>query len=207
MEDKNYLNDLKDIKEMMSKSSQFISLSGLSGVLAGIYALVGAYLAYKAIYFDTSTSDNYAHLIISENAVLKLLVIASFVLILSIGTGILLSLKKAKESNVKIWNVTSKRLVINFMIPLAVGGYIDLYLIEKENFSLVTPLTLIFYGLACVNASKYTLGDVRYLGLTMIALGIANTFFVGYGLVFGALGFGVCHIFYGGMMWFKYDRK
>lgn len=207
MGDKNYLNDLKDIKEMMSKSSQFISLSGLSGVLAGIYALIGAYLAYKTIYFDTSTSDNYAHLIISENAVLKLLVIASFVLILSIGTGILLSLKKAKESNVKIWNVTSKRLIINFMIPLAVGGYMGLYLIEKENFSLLTPLTLIFYGLACVNASKYTLGDVRYLGLTMIALGIANTFFVGYGLVFGALGFGVCHIFYGGMMWFKYDRK
>jgi hypothetical protein len=207
MEDKNYLNDLKDIKEMMSKSSQFISLSGLSGVLAGIYALVGAYLAYKTIYFDTSTSDNYAHLIISENAVIKLLIIASFVLILSIGTGILLSLKKAKENNVKIWNVTSKRLVINFMIPLAVGGYMDLYLIEKENFSLLTPLTLIFYGLACVNASKYTLGDVRYLGLTMILLGITNTFFVGYGLLFGALGFGFCHIFYGGMMWFKYERK
>jgi hypothetical protein len=207
MEDKNYLNDLKDIKEMMSKSSQFISLSGLSGVLAGIYALVGAYLAYKTIYFDTSTSDNYAHLIISENAVFKLLVIASFVLILSIGTGILLSLKKAKESNVKIWNVTSKRLVINFMIPLAVGGYMGLYLIEKENFSLLTPLTLIFYGLACVNASKYTLGDVRYLGITMILLGIINTFFTGYGLLFGALGFGFCHLFYGGMMWFKYDRK
>lgn len=207
MEDKNYLNDLKDIKEMMSKSSQFISLSGLSGVLAGIYALIGAYLAYQTIYFDTSTSATYANLIISENAVIKLFIIALSVLLLSIATGILLSLKKAKESNDSIWNAISKRLVINFMIPLAVGGYMGLYLIEKEIFSLLTPLTLIFYGLACVNASKYTLGDVRYLGLTMIALGIINTFFIGYGLIFGALGFGVCHIFYGGMMWFKYDRK
>ncbi len=207
MEDKNYLNDLKDIKEMMSKSTQFISLSGLSGVLAGVYALIGAYFAYQTIYFDTSTSGNYSNLIISEDAVIKLLVIATVVLILSIATGILLSVKKAKQTNNKIWNATSKRLVINFMIPLAVGGYMGLYLIEKENFSLLTPLTLIFYGLACVNASKYTLGDVRYLGLTMIALGIVNTFFVGYGLLFGALGFGVCHIFYGGMMWFKYDRR
>jgi hypothetical protein len=206
MEDKNYLNDLKDIKEMMSKSSQFISLSGLSGVLAGFYALIGAYMAYKTIYFDTST-DSYASLVISENAVIKLFFIALSVLVLSIATGILLSLKKARKSNDSIWNATSKRLVINFMIPLAVGGYMGLYLIEKEIFSLLTPLTLIFYGLACVNASKYTLGDVRYLGLTMILLGIANTFFVGYGLLFGALGFGVCHIFYGGMMWFKYDRK
>ena len=207
MEDKNYLNDLKEIKEMMSKSSQFISLSGLSGVLAGFYALVGAYLAYKTIYFDTSTSGNYANLIISEYAVTKLFLIAAIVLVLSVSTGILLSIKKAKESNDKIWNATSKRLVINFMIPLAVGGYMGLYLIEKENFSLLTPLTLIFYGLACVNASKYTLGDVRYLGITMILLGIINTFFVGFGLLFGALGFGVCHIFYGGMMWFKYERN
>lgn len=207
MEDKNYLNDLKDIKEMMSKSSQFISLSGLSGVLAGVYALVGSYFAYKTIHFDTSTSGNYSNLIISEYAVIKLLVIASLVLVLSIATGILLSIKKAKETNNKIWNATSKRLVINFMIPLAVGGYMGLYLIEKENFGLLTPLTLIFYGLACVNASKYTLGDVRYLGITMILLGIINTFFIGYGLLFGALGFGLCHIFYGGMMWFKYDRN
>ncbi len=207
MEDKNYLNDLKDIKEMMSKSTQFISLSGLSGVLAGIYALIGAYFAYKTIYFDTSTTERYTNLVISENAVIKLLIIASIVLVLSIATGILLSINKAKKSNDTIWNATSKRLVINFMIPLAVGGYMGLYLIEKEDFGLLTPLTLIFYGLACVNASKYTLGDVRYLGVTMILLGIINTFFIGYGLLFGALGFGICHIFYGGMMWFKHERK
>ena len=204
MEDKNYLNDLKEIKEMMSKSSQFISLSGLSGVLAGIYALIGAYFAYKAIYIDYNYNlDNYD----TSELALKLLIIASIVLISSITTGILLSIKKAKNTNNKIWNATSKRLVINFIIPLAVGGYMGLYLIEKESFSLLTPLTLIFYGLACVNASKYTLGDVRYLGLTMIVLGIINTFFVGCGLLFGVLGFGVCHIFYGGMMWFKYERK
>lgn len=207
MEEKNYLNDLKDIKEMMSKSTQFISLSGLSGVLAGIYALVGAYFAYKTIYFDTSTSGNYSNLIISEDAVIRLLVIATTVLILSIATGIILSIRNSKKNNDKIWNATSKRLIINFMIPLAVGGYMGLYLIEKEIFGLITPLTLIFYGLACVNASKYTLGDIRYLGITMIVLGIINTFFIGYGLLFGALGFGVCHIFYGGMMWFKYERN
>lgn len=207
MEEKNYLNDLKDIKEMMSKSSLFISLSGLSGVLAGIYALIGVFMAYKTIYVDSNVSDSYTNLILSENAVIKLFIIAGIVLLLSIATGILLSLKKAKESNDTIWNATSKRLIINFMIPLAVGGYMGLYLIEKEIFSLITPLTLLFYGLACVNASKYTLGDVRYLGITMIVLGITNTFFVGFGLVFAALGFGVCHIFYGGMMWFKYDRK
>lgn len=207
MEDKNYLNDLKDIKEMMSKSSQFISLSGLSGVLAGIYALVGAFFANTILYANVATFSNIEYIIIPEEKMYTLLGIAFTVVTLSIITGISLSIKKAKKNNEKIWNPTSHRLLINFIIPLAVGGYLCLYLIEKEDFRLVAPLMLIFYGLACVNASKYTLGDVRYLGLTMIILGMLNTLFIGYGLFFWALGFGFCHIFYGGMMWYKYERK
>ncbi len=207
METKDYLKDIQDIKLMMNQSSRFISLSGLSGVLAGIYSLVGAWFAYKTIYFDTSTMGNYKNLIISQEAVYRLLGIASTVLILSILTGIILSIRKANKSNEKVWNPTSKRLVINFAIPLATGGFFILFLIEKEMLGLVAPLTLIFYGLACVNASKYTLGDVRYLGVTMILLGLLSTWFLGYGLLFWALGFGVCHILYGSIMYFKHDRN
>lgn len=207
MENEKYLNDISEIKNMMNQSSRFISLSGLSGVLAGIYSLIGAWLAYKTIYFDTTSMENYRNLIISQDSINKLFIIASSVLILSIITGIALSVRKAKKTEDKIWNVSSKRLVINFAIPLATGGFFILFLIEKEILSLVAPLTLLFYGLACVNASKYTLGDVRYLGITMIILGLLSTWFLGYGLLFWALGFGVCHIIYGSMMYFKYDRN
>ncbi len=207
MENEKYLNDISEIKNMMNQSSRFISLSGLSGVLAGIYSLIGAWLAYKTIYFDTTSMGNYRNLIISQDSINKLFIIASTVLILSIITGIALSVRKAKKTEDKIWNVSSKRLVINFAIPLATGGFFILFLIEKEMLSLVAPLTLLFYGLACVNASKYTLGDVRYLGITMIILGLLSTWFLGYGLLFWALGFGICHIIYGSMMYFKYDRN
>jgi hypothetical protein len=207
MENEKYLNDISEIKNMMNQSSRFISLSGLSGVLAGIYSLIGAWLAYNTIYFDTTSMGNYKNLIITQEAINKLFIIAFSVLILSIITGIALSVKKAKKTEDKIWNVSSKRLVINFAIPLATGGFFILFLIEKEVLSLVAPLTLLFYGLACVNASKYTLGDVRYLGITMIILGLLSTWFLGYGLLFWALGFGVCHIIYGSMMYFKYDRN
>ncbi|WP_396143960.1 hypothetical protein [Flavobacterium sp.] len=207
MENEKYLNDISEIKNMMNQSSRFISLSGLSGVLAGIYSLIGAWLAYKTIYFDTTSMGNYRNLIISQDSINKLFIIAFSVLILSIITGIALSVRKAKKTEDKIWNVSSKRLVINFAIPLATGGFFILFLIEKEMLSLVAPLTLLFYGLACVNASKYTLGDVRYLGITMIILGLLSTWFLGYGLLFWALGFGVCHIIYGSMMYFKYDRN
>ena len=207
MDSKNYLQDIQEIKHMMNQSSRFISLSGLSGVLAGIYCLTGAFLAYKTIYFDTSSLGGYQDLVISEFAVIKLLCIATFVILLSLITAIVLSIRKAKKTNEKVWNIATRRLLINFFIPLATGGFFIIFLIEKNIFGLVAPLTLIFYGLSCVNASKYTLGDVRYLGITMIILGLISTWFLGYGLLFWALGFGVCHIIYGSMMYFKYERK
>ena len=207
MEANKYLNDISEIKNMMNRSSRFISLSGLSGILAGLYSLIGAYLAYRTIYFDGAELGSYKTLVISEHAVYKLLVIAASVVFLSLITGILLTVKKAKVEGEKIWDKSSQRLIINFLIPLVTGGTLILYLIEKEQFALIAPLTLIFYGLACINASKYTVGDVRYLGITLLLLSFLSLWFIGYGLLFWSLGFGVCHIFYGSMMYFKYERK
>lgn len=207
MEANKYLNDISEIRNMMNRSSRFISLSGLSGILAGIYSLIGAYLAYRTIYFDGSEMGSYKSLVISEYAVYTLLFIAASVVMLSLITGIFLTARKAKLENEKIWDKSSQRLVINFMIPLLTGGIFILFLIEKNQFSLIAPLTLIFYGLACVNASKYTLGDVRYLGITLLLLAFLSLWFIGFGLLFWALGFGVCHIFYGSLMYFKYERK
>jgi len=207
MDANKYLNDISEIKNMMNRSSRFISLSGLSGILAGIYALIGAYFAYQTIYFDQSDLGSYKTLVISEYAVIKLLVIAATVLFLSVVTGIFLTIRKAKKHGEKIWDKSTQRLVINFLIPLVTGGVLILYLIEKEQFSLIAPLTLIFYGLAIINASTYTIGDVRYLGVTLLLLAFVSLWFIGYGLLFWALGFGVCHIFYGSMMYFKYERK
>lgn len=207
MNNEKYLNDIAEIKEMMNKSSRFISLSGLSGVLAGIYALIGAAYAYTLIYENTSIADDYKNLIISESTAIKLVMVAIMVLFLSILTGFLFSINKAKKRNENVWNLASKRLLINFLIPLVTGGIFTLILIEKDIISLVAPATLLFYGLACLNASKYTLGDIRYLGISIIFVGLLSTWFLGYGLLFWALGFGVCHIIYGSLMYFKYDRK
>lgn len=207
MEANKYLNDISEIKNMMNKSSRFISLSGLSGVLAGIYSLIGAFLAYKIIYTDSYQLGAYRNLIVTEDAMIQLFGIAFGVILASLITGIVLSMRKAKKQGDKIWDASSKRLLINFMIPLVTGGIFILFLIEKEIYGYVAPLTLIFYGLACVNASKYTLGDVRYLGITLLILGLISAYFIGFGLLFWALGFGFCHLFYGAVMYFKYERN
>lgn len=207
MESKDYLKDISEIKNLMNKSSRFMSLSGLSGVLAGIFALIGAYLGYQIIYANQAPSkDAYKRIVLYKNDMVDIFLIALAVVILSLLAGIITSYFKAKKHNESIWDTTSKRLLINFLIPLATGGFFILFLIEKEVYAFVAPLTLVFYGLACVNASKYTLGYIRYLGLTIIVIGLLSVYFLGYGLFFWALGFGVCHIIYGILMYFKYDR-
>ena len=211
MESKKYLDDITEIKNIMNRSSRFISLSGLSGVLAGIYALIGAALAYMRL--KTFSEDNYEGLsgrsssLWGTDVVTDLTMIAFGVIVLAVVTGFLMTLQKSKKSGEKIWDTTSRRLVINFLIPLVAGGIFCLVLIQQGIPFLVAPATLIFYGLACVNASKYTMGDVRYMGLGFVLIGLISTQFIGYGLYFWALGFGVFHIIYGSMMYFKYDRK
>ncbi len=211
MDSNKYLDDISEIKNMMSRSSRFISLSGISGILAGCYALIGAALAYMRL--KTFSSDNYSGFsgrtsnIWGNDLFNDLILIAVSVVALAVITGIILTIKKAKKSGEKMWDVSSKRLVLNFALPLLTGGLFCLVLLQYGVVGLVAPATLIFYGLACINASKYTMRDIRYMGIAFIILGLISTQFIGYGLYFWALGFGVCHIVYGALMHFKYDRN
>ncbi|WP_333878177.1 hypothetical protein [Flavobacterium sp.] len=202
METKDYLKDLQDIKQMMSQSTQFISLSGLSGILAGLYALGGAVVV--TVLIDNHPSEY----ITLESTTFKLIVAtAMVVLVLSLITSYIMTVQKAKKIGEKVWNPSSKRLLINFCIPLFTGGILALLLLKNGVYGLIAPITLIFYGLACVNASKYTLRDVRYLGITEIILGLLAVEFSGFGLYFWIIGFGICHIIYGAVMYYKYDRN
>lgn len=202
MENEKYLKDIQDIKQMMSQSSQFISLSGLSGILAGIYALIGAFVVNYLI------EQNKYDVIIIEGRTFRLIILtALIVLVLSLATAYIMTIQKAKKVGEKVWDLSSKRLLINFCIPLFTGGIFALLLLRHEVYGLIAPITLIFYGMACLNASKYTLRDVRYLGITEIILGLIAVEFSGYGLYFWVLGFGICHIVYGAVMYFKYDRN
>ncbi len=201
-----YIDDLRDIREMMNRSSRFISLSGLSGVFAGVFALIGAYLAYITIY---SGQDYLGHRIaqITVDNMLHLLLIAGGVIICSVTTGIYFTTKKAKQKNQKIWDQQVVTYLGNLMIPLATGGIFCIILLLKGYISLIAPLTLIFYGLALVNGSHYTLKETKGLGILQILLGLLATYFIGYGLVFWALGFGVLHIIYGIFMHFTDKRS
>lgn len=191
-----YLEDIKDIKDIMDRSSRFISLSGMSGVCAGVFALIGAYLAYQTIYYQQVYVD-YRVAVIDTESIVKLISIAAGVIILTFTFGIYFTTKKAKKNNQKLWDRSTKLLLINFLIPLVTGGILCLMLLIKGYIGFVAPFTLIFYGLALVNASKYTLSQIKSLGIMEIILGLVATNYIGYGLIFWIIGFGVLHIVYG----------
>lgn len=202
----NYLQDISDIRNMMQRSSKFVSLSGLSGVLIGTYALAGAYIAYRISYFsDQLIYPDIVRQHLSKN-VISLIVVGLSVLILAVVTSFFLSYLKAKKQGLKMWDHTAKRLAVNLIIPLATGGIFIIILFTKGLVGLIAPVTLIFYGLALVNGSKYTYEEYRYLGIGEIILGLVASYMIGYGLLFWALGFGVFHIIYGAVMYFKYER-
>ncbi len=201
MSTEEYLKDITEIKDMMNKSSRFFSLSGLSGIMAGVYALIGAAIAY---YLVSISGRDY---LILDGKIFNYILLDLFaVALLSIVTAILLSTRKAKKNNETLWNGASRRLLTAFLIPLITGGIYIAIKIYSNHYGLTGSLMLIFYGLALVNASKYTIGNVKYLGYIEIILGLICAVYPGYGFWFWVFGFGVMHIIYGSLIYLKHDR-
>ena len=202
-EEQDYIRDIAQMRSMMERSSKFLSLSGLAGVMAGIYALAGAWIAYKVFYFNPNQID-YSY--VQQGNLLNILFLASIILVMAIGTAILFSFNNANKRGEKFWNATARRLMINMTVPLLVGGIVILIMISKGLIGLIAPFSLLFYGLALFNASKFTYEEVRSLGVVEIALGLAGCYWVEYGLLLWGIGFGIVHIIYGIYMHYRYER-
>ncbi|WP_134091676.1 hypothetical protein [Olivibacter sp. XZL3] len=207
MRENELLTELSSIRSLMERSAKFISLHGLSGVLAGIYALIGAFIGYRLIYQsggDLFDQESYR----ADRTVLsQLVILALVILVLSITTAVLLSTRKARQKQQKIWNTASKGLLLNAGIPLLTGGLLIAIFLYHGYFGLVAPACLVFYGLALISGSHYTFKDVKWLGLCEVVLGLFAAMMPSYGLLFWAAGFGVLHIVYGSVMYSKYDRS
>ncbi len=198
---------------MMERSSRFISLSGLSGVSAGVCALAGAWVAHPYVFgkkdfiIDTNAALVQAmagsHTIIL-NTWLFWIAVATFVA--AFISSFIFTYIKSKKEGIPIWGTTSKRLMLAVGLPLLAGGFFLFRMMHFGTFGLVAPGCLIFYGLGLINASRYTLAEIKYLGYCQVLLGIINCWFVGYGLYFWAMGFGILHILYGLYMWWRYER-
>ncbi len=209
-EQNKHLEDLTQIRSLMERSSRFISLSGLSGVFAGVFAIIGSLIAYWYIYIYFPNNDKsliLTNLSVFNEMIILLIVDAIVILSLAISFGVFFTTRNSKRKGIPLWDNTAKQLIINLFLPLASGGIFSFLLIIQGATHMVAASTLIFYGLSLINGSRYTLNDIRYLGIIEIALGIMAGIFIGHGLLFWVIGFGFMHIIYGILMYSKYEKN
>ncbi len=201
-----HLDDLAAIRSIMERSTKFLSVSAWAAIMAGIYALLGAYAAYRIIYSapEVLYKNLTSRLITPET--LPLFGIALAVLLLATGTAIWLCHRKAQKAGQRLWNRSALRLFANFAFPMAVGGIVVVIFYWRGYYSLLAATCLIFYGMALVNAGNFTFSDVRKLGVLEVATGLLALVFPGKGLLFWAFGFGVLHVVYGILMYWKYEK-
>jgi len=200
-----YLEDITEIRSMMVRSSKFLSVSGLAGVMAGIYALIGAYSAHTLFGFRPQSFD-YAYDVAIPSNIVGVFWIGIVVLLLALSTAFALSYRKAKLLGEPFWTSTSRNLLISGAFPLAIGGMVVLLFYTLGLVGLIVPFTMIFYGLALFGAGSFTYREIRILGVLMAALGIIASFIIPYSLLLWALGFGALHIVYGTYIYLKHEK-
>jgi len=206
---------LEEIKQMMDRGSRFVSLSGWSGISAGICALVATWIAHQKIsQYTFENSNDYndmqgtyifkdGHLLLAN----QLLVIGILTFLAAFFFAFLFTWLRSRKTSVSIWGFTARKVMINVAVPMIVGALFIWRIIDLGAYSFVAPACLLFYGLALINGSKYTVSEVRYLGYLQLVLGIISLWVMDYGLFFWAAGFGVLHILYGIVMLNKYERN
>ena len=203
--------DIQAIREIMERSSKFLSLSGLAGIFAGVCALIGAAAAW---FFILNTGQvHYNEYIQNAGSPIYsgigfyLALDAIMVLVFALLGAVYFSYRKSRKAGQQFWTISTRRLLFHLMLPLVSGGIIILILIIRNKTDMVIPFMLVFYGLALVNAGKFTFGEIHYLGLTQIVLGILAVVFINHGLLFWTIGFGLMHIIYGTVMYYRHEKQ
>ena len=205
-----HLENLAAVRDIMERSSRFISLSGLSGIWAGITAIISSMIAYVYMNEQGLTYEQgkfFPQFIPDESNIRFLILLACATIVVALVGAVIFTSRSARRRGLPLWDKQAARLLFSLFVPLAAGGLFCLLLIRHGYIDVIAPATLVFYGLALLNASKFTVDEMKVLGILQTVLGLIAAWQIGYGLLFWSLGFGVLHIIYGTRMYFKYERS
>ena len=202
---------IQEMRDMMEKSSKFLSLSGLAGILVGSIAIFGGCIVYWILDMPIS-HVNYLEYILpfddygTSKQIQYLILDAVVVLLLALIIGALFAKQNALKRGLSIWDATSRRLLYNLLLPVLFGAVFIISLMYHGQIQFVLPVMLMFYGLALFNASKYSFDEIRILGSLDILLGLVASFWLEAGLILWIIGFGILHIIFGSIIYSKYEK-
>lgn len=203
MEKTKLSQDVHHIREMMEKSSKFLSLSGLSGVFAGVIALLGLYFINQVLNYH-----NLEYALLSgplpQGVKLEVGFYGFLMVLFSLVGAYILSLRKSSQSKTSLKNPASRRLLKAFTVPFLLGALVTIGLLINDFPILVAPSTLLFYGIALFYAGHFTYKELSHLGILIAATGSLAFFLPQFGFYLWGFGFGILHILYGSYMHYKY---
>lgn len=197
------LEDLKEIRQMMERSSRFLSLSGSSGI--GIGFLASLFVAWQVSKGNMSLTEQRNFDLLApawEEFIIGTFGLFVICVLLSMG----LTLRRTLKKGLTIWTSSTKNILGAIGLPMMVGAMLLLQNFNSLSTDAFFPATLLCYGLGLFFASRYTYDELRIMGLAMLVLGTLSILYPPYSLLFWVLGFGALHMIYGAIMYFRYER-
>ncbi len=188
---------------MMEQSSRFISLSGLAGVCAGIFSLIASAYVYNLL--GGYTVDFDALSISAQKSLFKEIAqIALDTLVLSFVAAAYFTTRKSKAQGLRIWTRATNQMLLHMGVAVLAGGVVCLAFYVNHTLYYIAPASILFYGLGLLSASQSTYGDIKYLGMLDVLIGLIAFFDYENSLLYWMMAFGVLHIVYGLIMYKKY---
>ena len=200
------MESLREIRSIMERSTTFMSLTGLSGVVSGLIGILTVIIVSVKLKSVFLSGNAIYRMVTQPDLRLFIIITALAALILALASGLLLTCLKARKRKQEIWNSVSRRFAVHLFLPLVAGGLFTIALVLNGQLQFVCPAMLLFFGLALVNAARFVQMDMFWLGTLEVSLGVAASFWTPGGLILWGGGFGLATLLYGTFMYFKYER-
>ena len=178
--------NLRVIRELMERSTKYSTFSGLSGILAGLYSIVGCIVTSL---LPAASTDAPAFRI-------PFLVTWSLVIFCAVATDALLMKRRAARVGKRIVSRLGKQMIYAAGPGLGTGALLTLWLARHNLITSVYPVWMLCYGIAVCAVGQFSQREVKTLGVAFLLTGTLCLLVPGLGLGLMALAFGGFHIAY-----------
>ncbi|MEW6510686.1 MAG: hypothetical protein AB1428_06960 [Bacteroidota bacterium] len=183
----------QDLRSATAQPTRLLTLTGLPGILAGLIGTGGAAGAHAVVTSEGGEASKIGFIAL----------IGAGAALLTIGCSAFHSARRLSHWGKTAWSAADREVVREMATPLLAGLMFTAVLVMHRMFMAIPGSLLVFYGLSLDAAAKATRPEVRWLAWIEIALGMIAFVFTEHALTYWAVGFGISHILYGGLMYFK----
>ena len=174
--------NLKMIRNLMERSTQYSTFSGLSGVFAGLVSIVGCLVTQAMGKVDDRP--------------IEFIVTWAIVILVAVGADYLLTKRRAAEVGKRVLSRLGRQMVIAAIPGLGSGSLLTFYFMQHKMLANIFPVWMLAYGIAVCATGLFSQREVSALGAAFLVAGAFSLLLPVSGLLMMAITFGGFHIVY-----------